>query len=87
VFRAWTAIVIHILGNFLHKKSNGLNTLGVCLLLELLFFPNNLYNLGFQFSFACTFGILFLSSSTTRYISYIFPKRTSEQIQKQYTSY
>jgi competence protein ComEC len=82
VFRAWCAIAIHILGNFLHRKSNGLNTLGVCLLLELLFFPSNIYNLGFQFSFACTFGILFLLPATTRFMSYIFPKRKSEQIKK-----
>ncbi|MBM3207715.1 MAG: ComEC/Rec2 family competence protein, partial [Chlamydiae bacterium] len=82
VFRAWAAIMIHVSGKLLRRKSNGLNTLGVCLLLELIFFPKNIYNLGFQFSFACTFGILLLTPSALTWISYIFPKRTEIELQQ-----
>lgn len=80
VFRAWIAIALWALARLLGKKTNGLNTLGVCLLIELLYSPTCIFHLGFQLSFLCTASILLCTPITTIWMRMIFPKRSTEQI-------
>jgi len=82
VFRAWLAISIWILGRLLDKKNQGLNTLGICLIIEIIINPCTIFHLGFQLSFLCTFALLLLTPTFTRSIQRIFPKRTQEDLKQ-----
>jgi len=76
VFRAWIAITLWSLGKILEKKSSGLNTLGVCLLIELIINPRSIFHLGFQLSFLCTAALLLCSPVTLEWMKILFPPRT-----------
>lgn len=80
VFRAWIAITLWAIGRLFNKKSSGLNTLGVCLLIELLYSPNCIFHLGFQLSFLCTAAILLCTPTTIKWMLLFFPKRSSDEI-------
>ncbi len=58
VVRAVIMMVIYSLISIVNRKSHPLNSLGIAALILLTFDPSNLYNLGFQLSFAAVFGIL-----------------------------
>lgn len=62
ILRAWIAIVLALGGFLLQKQSNGLNSLGVGLMVLLFLDPLAVYSIGFQFSFAVTAAILLLNS-------------------------
>ncbi|MCX6991292.1 MAG: ComEC/Rec2 family competence protein [Chlamydiae bacterium] len=75
VFRAWIAITLWSLGKILEKKSRGLNTLGVCLLIELIISPRCIFHLGFQLSFLCTAALLLCTPVTLQWMKVLFPPR------------
>jgi len=58
VVRAVIMMVIYSLVSVVNRKSHPLNSLGIAALILLVIDPSNLYNLGFQLSFAAVFGIL-----------------------------
>jgi competence protein ComEC len=58
MLRAWVMATLFFFGWVVERRSNGLNTLGVALLVLLLWDPISILSLGFQFSFACTAAIL-----------------------------
>jgi len=82
VFRAWIAITLWALGRLLNKKTSGLNTLGVCLLTELLYSPGCIFHLGFQLSFLCTAAILLCTPITMKWMEGLFPKRSPNELLK-----
>lgn len=58
LLRAASASLLFLLAPFFWRKSNGCNSLGVALLLFLLFDPLAISSIGFQLSFLATLGIL-----------------------------
>lgn len=82
VFRAWIAITLWSLGRLFHRKTTGLNTLGICLLIELIFDPRVIFHLGFQLSFLCTAAILLCSPIVLKWMQTIFPKRSLSELEQ-----
>lgn len=80
VFRAWIAITMAAFAELTGRRSSGLNTLGVCLIIELICNPNVIFHIGFQFSFLCTAALLILTPKTLEWMSIFFPKRTSKEL-------
>jgi len=60
VVRATVMASFILLAPLLHRKANPINSLGAAALFLLLFRPFDIYNAGFQLSFAATGGILYL---------------------------
>lgn len=58
VVRAWLTVVISLFAYVINKSSTGLNTLGVALLLVLVYDPLMVRRVGFQFSALMTLAIL-----------------------------
>lgn len=60
VMRASTMFSIFVIGENINRKPNTYNSLAASAFLLLLINPNNLYDIGFQLSYAAVFGIVFL---------------------------
>jgi competence protein ComEC len=82
VLRAWLAISVWIIGRLLNKKNQGLNTLGICLIIEILINPCSIFHLGFQLSFLCTLALLLLTPDVLKGMQTIFPKRTQDDLRQ-----
>lgn len=80
ILRAWITISIALLGSLIEKKGKALNSLGLALLIVLIFDPLLCQTLGFQFSFLVTAAILFLSSSVDQVLTHLLPKRHLSQV-------
>lgn len=75
ILRAWIAIVLALGATLIQKRGNGLNSLGVGLMVLLLIDPLMVQGIGFQFSFAVTAAILMIYGSCDRFIEMIVEKR------------
>ena len=75
VQRAWIAIFIFLIGSLFDLRSNGLNSLGCALCIEILLDPFCATNLGFQLSFLATLAILLLYQPCEKFLIPLFPKR------------
>jgi len=60
VMRASVMFSIFVIGENLNRKSNIYNSLTASAFILLLINPNNLFDIGFQLSYAAVFGIIFL---------------------------
>lgn len=60
VMRAATMFSIFAVGENLNRRANIYNSMAASAFLLLLINPNNLYDIGFQLSYAAVFGIVFL---------------------------
>ncbi len=60
VMRASTMFTIFVVGENIKRKSNIYNSMAASAFLLLLINPNNLYDIGFQLSYAALFGIVYL---------------------------
>lgn len=58
VLRAWISLVILLIAQLIQRNSNGVNTLGVAVLVMLLYDPLMVTQIGFQFSVLTTASIL-----------------------------
>ena len=58
IVRATIMAVAVLMGGMFERQGNGLNMLGLAGLLILFFWPQSLFDVGFQLSFAATAGIL-----------------------------
>jgi competence protein ComEC len=76
--RAWVAITIVLLGRILELRSNGLNALGVGLIVEILLDPLCVSRRGFQLSFLAAAAILLLYKEMDRFLEILLPKRSLE---------
>lgn len=75
VVRAWLMILLFFLGQLLEKRTMALNSLGIALLISLLFDPFLALQLGFQFSFLCTAAILLFYPIFDEWLQRLFFKR------------
>lgn len=75
IMRAWISSILLLASTLIERKSKGLNSLGVGLLVILVFDPLTCTTMGFQFSFAATAAILLVYPPTDALLQGIFPKR------------
>lgn len=73
--RAGLVIYIYLLGRLLGRKSPPLNALGCALFIQLLINPLILFHIGFQLSYAATFGILLFFPCYKRKLEKFLPQR------------
>jgi competence protein ComEC len=69
VMRAATMFSIFAIGENLDRRSNIYNSMAASAFLLLLIDPNNLYDIGFQLSYAAVFGIVYLQPKLERLIA------------------
>lgn len=82
VLRAWITTLLVLMGMLIERRTLGLNSLGVALLVILIFDPMLCKNMGFQFSFAATAAILMLYSPLEKLFRIYCPKRSLNQMLK-----
>lgn len=75
ILRAWIAIVLALGAALFQKRGNGLNSLGVGLMVLLLVDPLMVRGIGFQFSFVVTAAILMLYGACDSFIEMLVTKR------------
>jgi competence protein ComEC len=75
VTRAWIAITIGLIGLFLQKRSYGIHSLGIGMLILILWNPFIIEEIGFQFSFGVTAAILIWFSPCDSFLQHLFAKR------------
>lgn len=75
IMRAWIAVMIALLSYLLERKSLGLNSLGLGLLVILIYDPLLCNHIGFQFSFITTASILLLFNSSDFLMQKLYQKR------------
>lgn len=80
IFRAWIAVLIALWGFWMERKGSGLNSLGIALLLILIFDPYAVKNIGFQLSFVTTAAILILFKKCDLLWQICFPVRPLSQM-------
>jgi len=80
VLRAWVACSLLFLSKIVERDSNGLNALGVGLIVVLTLDPTAALELGFQLSFLATFAILLLYPLFDPILSDLFPKRSATEL-------
>lgn len=76
ILRAWISSTLLLFSALLGRKGSGLNSLGVGLLVILIYDPLATTAMGFQFSFAATAAILLIYSPVDTLLQAVFPKRT-----------
>lgn len=80
ILRAWIMATVALVGHLLHRSSNGLNALGIALLVLLALDPAVSQSLAFQLSFLATAAILLFYTPAERLLQQIFPKRPLSQL-------
>lgn len=80
VMRAWMVALIALGGFLCQKQGSGLNSLGVALMVLLVFEPLFVLNLGFQLSFLSTAAILIFYQPFDYLIQQLFEKRRLSQM-------
>lgn len=80
VMRSWVGAMVFFAGQLIEKESNGLNALGVALLLILAIDPLAVTQMGFQFSFATTAAILIFFSPSQELLNRYLPKRSFSNV-------
>lgn len=80
ILRAWIMATVGLLGHLLYRSSNGLNSLGIALLVLLTIDPAASQSLAFQLSFLATAAILLFYAPAERLLRRIFPKRPLSQL-------
>lgn len=80
VMRAWVAIFIWILADLLGKRTTALNALGAALLIELIYDPSSVDQLGFQLSFLSTAALLLIVPTVRPWLERLLPKRPKEEL-------
>ena len=68
VLRASAMFSVYIVGDNMNKRSNIYNSLALTAFFLLLINPGNLFDIGFQLSYAALFGIVFLQSKFEKVI-------------------
>jgi len=78
--RAYIGVMLFLFGILLNKQSSPFNALGMGLLAQLLLYPYALFDIGFELSFAATFGILLFYRPLEKKGELLFPKRSFAMI-------
>lgn len=80
IVRAWVGAIILFMGQLLARRPRGLNSLGVALLILLLFDPTLSQAVAFQLSFLATASILLFYPWVELRLRRLFPKRSLSQV-------
>lgn len=80
ILRAWIMSLLFYGAHLVNRESNGLNSLGVALIVILCMDPYASQNLGFQFSFIVTAAILMFVKEAELGLIPLFPKRSLSEI-------
>jgi competence protein ComEC len=80
IMRAWMTVLIALCGFLFARRGSGLNSLGVAMLMILLFDPLQCRSIGFQFSFATTTAILLLYFGCDQLMQQVIVKRPLSQM-------
>lgn len=80
IMRAWITISIALFSFIMEKNGNGLNSLGLAMLLILLWDPLLCRSIGFQFSFISTAAILIFFSTCDDFMQILLKKRPLSQM-------
>jgi len=80
ISRAWIAILIYLICRFFEVRANSLNALSIALILAFIQNPFILCSLGFQLSFAATFGIIGYYKVACEALTCIIPKKREEDL-------
>lgn len=75
VVRSWITILVVLIGNLLQKSGSALNSLGLAMLVILLFDPLDCASIGFQLSFLITAAILFFYPIVSKLLQKLWKKR------------
>lgn len=82
VLRAWMAVSVLFTGKIFERASNGMNALGLGLIVVLCWDPASVLQLGFTLSFLATFAILLFYPQVEGALRACFPKRSASDILK-----
>ncbi len=80
VQRSWLTGAAYLTAKLINRQTSALNLLGFTLAVELFFNPYIISNLGFQFSFASTGGILLLHPLFEEKLRWLLPKRNPKEL-------
>lgn len=80
VQRSYIAVALFFLGKLINLSTNGLNLLGVGLIIELIFDPLLVTNLGFELTFLCTAAILLFYEPAKKALSFLLPEREIKMV-------
>lgn len=80
IIRAWISSLVVIGGQLIEKRSRGLNTLGIALIVLLTMDPTISQSIAFQLSFLATGAILLFYPPMERTLQWLFPKRPLSQV-------
>ncbi|HSX38861.1 MAG TPA: ComEC/Rec2 family competence protein [Chlamydiales bacterium] len=80
VQRSWMTAITYVAAKLLNRQTSALNLLGFTLGFELVSNPCIVSNLGFQFSFASTGGILLLHPFFEKTLRLILPKKNKSEV-------
>jgi competence protein ComEC len=82
VLRAWISVVVFIMAKLLQKRSSGINSLGLGLIITIFYDPTWVLHLSFTLSFLATWAILLLLPMCLDGMRKIFPRRTGSMLLK-----
>jgi len=80
VERAWVGASVALLALLINRTSNGLNALGISLIVVLLLDPQAVKQIGFQLSFLCTLALLLYFPLVNSWVSVFLPKRSLAEV-------
>ncbi len=80
VMRAWMMIMIVMIGKLLEKNGNGPNSLGMAVILLLIWDPYLILHIGFQFSVLVTGSILITYPLFDHQVQTFFPRRDLHEV-------
>ena len=79
VQRAWIIVTLFLIAKLIKRPTTPINLLGTSLLIEVIYNPLVVANLGFQFSFGSCFGILLLYRPIDEVLRSFLPARPAKE--------
>ncbi len=80
ILRAYVAISFYLLARFVGLRPTALDLLGLGIIVELVYNPLYVQDLGFQLTFLCTLGLLLFSAPLGKLLSFLLPRRPVSEI-------
>ncbi len=82
IMRAWLAITIGLTGQLCSRRSSGLNSMGIAMIIILVYDPLASTSIAFHLSFLATAAILLLMNPIDRWLMSWWPKRATSVLLK-----
>ena len=84
ILRAFIMIQTAIFAKIFYRENFAINALSLSLIIQLILFPVNIFNLGFQLSYLCSFALITLFEPIDKYLSKFFLARNTLEIMNLY---